>query len=188
LLGAIRKRSWSISDLNSIAFTLQAGREAMEERLAVIVDSPEALGASLQSFLDGHTGMENVFREQVSERGTSPSPAQEGDLQHAMEAWIARGQLANLLRLWIRGAPVDWSTLYRGAKPRRIPLPGYPFAQNRYWVPTQSATPANGASKDHKDSRQQGLREIPSVIGRLQKRISSPSSGMESLSLIEDHQ
>lgn len=36
--------------------------------------------------------------------------------------------------LWARGAEVDWEAL-SGPGARRVPLPGYPFARRRHWLP-----------------------------------------------------
>ncbi|MGC4098061.1 MAG: SDR family NAD(P)-dependent oxidoreductase [Nitrospira sp.] len=36
--------------------------------------------------------------------------------------------------LWATGIPIDWSELYRGECPRRLPLPTYPFERRRFWV------------------------------------------------------
>ncbi len=36
--------------------------------------------------------------------------------------------------LWATGIPIDWSGLYRGERPRRLPLPTYPFERRRFWV------------------------------------------------------
>lgn len=36
--------------------------------------------------------------------------------------------------LWATGMPIDWSGLYRGEQPRRLPLPTYPFERRRFWV------------------------------------------------------
>ncbi len=37
-------------------------------------------------------------------------------------------------KLWSTGISIDWSGLYRGEQPRRVPLPTYPFERRRYWV------------------------------------------------------
>ncbi|WP_299411529.1 type I polyketide synthase [Acaryochloris sp. IP29b_bin.148] len=51
-------------------------------------------------------------------------------------------QLKTLGELWLAGVDVDWSSFYREEKRYRIPLPTYPFDQQRHWVePTsQSAS------------------------------------------------
>ncbi|MYW00682.1 type I polyketide synthase [Streptomyces sp. SID3343] len=42
--------------------------------------------------------------------------------------------LASLAELHVRGVPVDWGTVFAGARPRRIGLPVYPFQRRRYWL------------------------------------------------------
>jgi acyl transferase domain-containing protein/acyl carrier protein len=37
-------------------------------------------------------------------------------------------------KLYTCGAPLDWSALYPGPRPRRISLPTYPFQRERYWM------------------------------------------------------
>ncbi|NGZ59096.1 MAG: polyketide synthase type I [Nitrospira sp. LK265] len=37
-------------------------------------------------------------------------------------------------QLWSTGIAIDWAGLYRGERPRRLPLPTYPFERRRYWV------------------------------------------------------
>lgn len=37
-------------------------------------------------------------------------------------------------KLWLVGAPVDWSGFYASEKRRRVALPTYPFERQRYWI------------------------------------------------------
>ena len=48
---------------------------------------------------------------------------------------MAGGKYQELFALWVRGFPVEWRGLYVGVTPRRISLPTYPFASERYWAP-----------------------------------------------------
>ncbi|MFB7908762.1 type I polyketide synthase [Kitasatospora sp. NPDC056076] len=48
-------------------------------------------------------------------------------------------------RLWQSGVPVDWRAFHGEATPRRVPLPGRPFAGPRYWVERGSAVPQEPA-------------------------------------------
>ena len=43
-------------------------------------------------------------------------------------------RLPYLAKAWLAGEEVDWESLYGAAKPRRISLPGYPFAEERHWL------------------------------------------------------
>lgn len=49
-------------------------------------------------------------------------------------------------RLWLAGAPIDWTAYYGESHARRIPLPTYPFQRKRHWVDAQPAgAPDRGA-------------------------------------------
>ncbi|MFK0289749.1 beta-ketoacyl synthase N-terminal-like domain-containing protein [Streptomyces sp. NPDC090442] len=49
----------------------------------------------------------------------------------------AERETAHLVRavgtLWTSGCPVDWAAFHRPQRPRRTPVPGYPFQRKRYW-------------------------------------------------------
>ena len=49
---------------------------------------------------------------------------------------MANRKVPKLLELWVKGLELDWSKLYGEVKPRRISLPAYPFAKERYWIET----------------------------------------------------
>ena len=55
--------------------------------------------------------------------------------------------LAAVGSLWAAGVAIDWTGLYRGERPRRLPLPTYPFERRRFWVEPvkQSATSQDAA-------------------------------------------
>ncbi|MFF1379231.1 type I polyketide synthase [Streptomyces sp. NPDC058308] len=45
---------------------------------------------------------------------------------------------------WSHGADIDWEALPAGPAPRRVPLPGYPFARTRHWIDVQPHTAPAG--------------------------------------------
>jgi polyketide synthase PksN len=123
-------------DLASIAYTLQVGREAMEARLGLIVNSVDALQEKLAAFSDGKENIVDLYRGQVKRNNDSLAVfTADEDLQKAIEAWISKGKYRKLLDLWVKGLVVDWNKLYPTFRPKRISLPTYPFAKDRYWVP-----------------------------------------------------
>ncbi|MDQ0988600.1 beta-ketoacyl synthase N-terminal-like domain-containing protein [Streptomyces sp. V2I9] len=106
-------RSWA-----DIAYTLQVGREAMSCRLAFVARSTDEAARVLGGWLDGDpdTLARVAFAEDV---GTAAGPEYDGEparLDHVAEQWAA-------------GVSVDWALMHRGARRRRITLPGYPFAR-----------------------------------------------------------
>nr|WP_234025571.1 beta-ketoacyl synthase N-terminal-like domain-containing protein [Bacillus paralicheniformis] len=138
LLGAIKRQSYNDSDLMKIAYTLQVGREAMNERLGFVVSSIPELEQKLQNFLDDNEGTksEGLYRGQVRRnKETLAIFMADDDLQNTISNWISRGKYAKLLDLWVKGLKFDWNRLYTDDKPGRISLPTYPFARERYWIP-----------------------------------------------------
>ena len=45
-------------------------------------------------------------------------------------------------RLWAAGVEVDWGAVHAGERPRRVPLPTYPFERRRYWIDPLPASAA----------------------------------------------
>jgi phthiocerol/phenolphthiocerol synthesis type-I polyketide synthase E len=62
-------------------------------------------------------------------------------LPHSSDAQPDRAFILNTLgNLWLAGIEPDWAGVHRHEKRRRVPLPTYPFEQQRYWV-TPTARP-----------------------------------------------
>ena len=143
--------------LHEVAYTLQVGREAMEERLAVMVKSLEELEEKLKGFLENQDVIDNLYRGQAKRnKDTLAVFTADEDLQQAMESWIAKGKYDKLLDLWVKGLTVDWNKLYGDSKPRRISLPTYPFAKERYWIPKSTNLPVNLQSKIYSRAERDG--------------------------------
>jgi polyketide synthase PksN len=149
LLAAVRDRQFSDSDLTDIAYTLQVGREAMEERLGLLAASLEELEAKLAGFIAGGEDIGDYYRGQARRnKDTLAVLARDEEMSSTIDAWIAKGKYAKLLDLWVKGLNLDWNKLYQDARPRRVSLPTYPFARERYWVkPEKTAGHALSESK-----------------------------------------
>jgi amino acid adenylation domain-containing protein len=127
--------------LVDLAFTLQFGRQPMEERLAWTASSLVEARDKLRSYINGETS--SVLFCGNAER-TDPTielllSGPEG--KQFLTAAYQNRSLEKLARLWVAGVEIDWAIFYEDIQPRRVPLPGYPFARNRYWHHT-SARPA----------------------------------------------
>ena len=120
--------------LSDLAYTLQVGRESMEERVALIVSSPEELARKLERFLAGEE-VSDIFRGQVKRHDETLAVfSADDELRGAIEQWIRLRKYSVLLSLWVKGLIVDWAKLHEGKRPRRISAPTYPFAKERYWA------------------------------------------------------
>jgi len=61
--------------------------------------------------------------------------------------------LETLGELWLAGARVDWTGVYRHEQRRRIPLPTYPFERKRHWLePTQDRVRIIGHSRNESEA------------------------------------
>jgi polyketide synthase PksN len=129
LLEAVQARELSDADLADVAYTLQIGREAMEVRLGLLVDSMATLKDKLRAVLDGRD-VAGVYEGHIK-RGKE---AQDGSVGLDAAQWVADGHYGKLLESWVKGLAFDWRKLYGETKPRRISLPTYPFAKERYWI------------------------------------------------------
>ncbi|MFF8597099.1 SDR family NAD(P)-dependent oxidoreductase [Streptomyces sp. NPDC015220] len=107
-----------------LAHTLQTGREAMAERLAFRATGVDELREQLASFVDGRTG--GWLRGRIDPYRERPDdvPAAE------QRGWSPE----RVLEAWVRGVRIDWTSLRDGPAPRRMSLPTYPFARDRYWI------------------------------------------------------
>ncbi|MFE9722738.1 SDR family NAD(P)-dependent oxidoreductase [Streptomyces sp. NPDC005794] len=140
-------------DLDAVAHTLQLGREAMDARLALPAGSPADLTRKLAAFVAGEQDVEDLYLGNVKEhREALTALGDDGDMATTVDVWIEKGKFDRLLGLWAKGLSVDWGKLYGSQRPRMLPLPGYPFARERYWVGDLTAEPGpvdSGAGRLH---------------------------------------
>jgi polyketide synthase PksM len=133
-------------DLAALAYTLQVGREAMEERMCCLVDSHSALIDVLQGYLDGAGESAALHIGQASsQRSALRAMTRDEDFRETVQRWVARRKLDRLAEWWVRGLEIDWRALYGADAPARLSLPTYPFARERLWIdacvsPTPPAT------------------------------------------------
>ncbi|WP_262704978.1 MULTISPECIES: SDR family NAD(P)-dependent oxidoreductase [Streptomyces] len=111
--------------LDDVAFTLRVGRDPMPWRLALLVQDTDDLLDGLGSCRDGSFESPGILAGKATGRpAADPSPSATAD--ELARHWIAGGDLP---------APPVRGAMY---PPRRVPLPGYPFAPTRYWADASS--------------------------------------------------
>jgi polyketide synthase PksN len=118
--------------LREIAWTLQLGREALEERLALVATSVEQLIARLGDFLDGKAAGGGIYRGRARAGRAEAAPG----VAPGANARLDPADYPRVLADWVNGAEVDWRGAWTEARPQRVSLPTYPFARNRYWFET----------------------------------------------------
>ncbi|MFB6877490.1 SDR family NAD(P)-dependent oxidoreductase [Streptomyces sp. NPDC056323] len=144
--GETERGTVSLADL---AFTLQVGREAMKERLAVTTTSLPKLLRVLRGYAESGegAGAPGLHRGTVGQTpGAVSEISADDDLRELLvERWARKGKHDKLAALWVGGVELDWRRLHGAASPRRISLPTYPFARDRFWIgelePVREATP-----------------------------------------------
>ena len=148
LLAAMSQQQFTDSDLPDMAYTLQVGREAMEERLGLIVNKISELENKLKGFVEGQE-VEGIYHGQIKRNKEALAAfASDDDISKVLEVWITKGKYQKLLDIWVKGMNLDWNKLYTGAKPKRISMPVYPFARERYWAPSDAVSKCITASVD----------------------------------------
>ncbi|WP_052752824.1 SDR family NAD(P)-dependent oxidoreductase [Kordia zhangzhouensis] len=133
LLGYLQKNENKV-DLIELAYTLQIGREAMDERVGFLVTTVEELMEKLRAFIDGNTEEQDIYRGQVQQNKETISLFNaDADFQETIHKWIVQKKYAKIIDLWAKGLNLDWNTFYGSEKIQLISLPTYPFAKETYW-------------------------------------------------------
>ncbi|MFJ6433031.1 beta-ketoacyl synthase N-terminal-like domain-containing protein [Streptomyces sp. NPDC091416] len=101
-----------------IAYTLQVGREAMSCRLAFAAQSTDEAARILRGWLGGDP---DTLAHVAFADGVDPAACAEHDGKPTQPDHVSEN--------WAAGTFVDWDLMHRGARRRRIALPGYPFAR-----------------------------------------------------------
>jgi len=125
--------------MNDLSFSLFVGRMHFTHRLSCLARTQEELVLLLEQWLE--TGMaSNVFTSQLQE-GKKPehvSLTRFGN-QCIQECINSPGEaiyldhLATIADLYVQGYSLDFEALF-SRDSKRIPLPTYPFADERYWI------------------------------------------------------
>ncbi|HEU0122909.1 MAG TPA: amino acid adenylation domain-containing protein, partial [Bryobacteraceae bacterium] len=140
-------------DLADVAYSLQIGRDAMEHRLGFCATDISDAIAQLDGFL-GNQRLAGLHVNSVkANRDILTALESDEDLRSAVASLPMRGRHASLLQLWVRGLAVDWSLLYESEVPKRVALPGYPFARNRYWVDDANRTVRSDSPLGHQTQK-----------------------------------
>jgi len=121
--------------LEDIVYTFQVGRESMEERLAVIVNSKKELELKLRQYhqKNNEIDIENLYSGNIKKQ-KSRLLVEDEEGKTFIRMVIERGKLEKLAQLWVSGVEIDWNLLYIDKRPRRQSLPKYPFAPKRHWA------------------------------------------------------
>lgn len=141
LLNAISDDFYS-HDLLSIAYTLMVGREAMDYRIAFIVNNINDLQEKLTKYLSNNViESERFFQGQINKKDNMINEwNKDEDIRKLVSTWIEKKKWKKILSLWVNGFPIEWERVcdQYDRYVHRISLPTYPFAKEEYWISSDS--------------------------------------------------
>ena len=145
--------------LVDIAYTLQVGREGMEYRWATVVDSVAQLQHTLNAFINRIEDSDDYHAERA--QADCETQAQWRELSRVQQ---------ETLRAWFAGDDIDWHSVQQAHVAQhqalRIALPGYPFADEHYWLPEDSIRPLmSPAVHPANTPNHASTHSVPSVSG-----------------------
>jgi len=122
------------NSLINLTYTLQTGRKGMEERMAIVFQNKRELEEGLNAFIEGN---ESIFTGNIETTDKKTNMLLQGTGGWIIiDTLLREMELEKLAMLWCEGAEIPWESLYEkmNQTPRRISLPVYPFAGQRYWI------------------------------------------------------
>ncbi|XXY46421.1 amino acid adenylation domain-containing protein [Sorangium sp. So ce269] len=120
--------------LGDIAYTTQAGRTPMAERLAIVTASLDDLEAKLSSFVSGQMDVGDLYCSNAADRGRYDALLSGEEGAELVRVLLRNQSLSKLAHLWVSGAAVPWTLLERPRRPRKLALPTYPFERTTCWI------------------------------------------------------
>ena len=123
-----------------MVYTLQVGRAAMEERLAIIANNLEDLISKLQHIEEGK--YQGIFIGNSKQKTNLNRPDS--------RVVVKTDNLTEIAQEWVTGKSIDWELLYdEENKPNKINLPTYPFAKEKHWISNVAKTDLTVNNKLH---------------------------------------
>ncbi|WP_367387378.1 SDR family NAD(P)-dependent oxidoreductase [Bacillus vallismortis] len=111
--------------LQDIAYTLQTGREHMEERLAIVADSSLSIAEELLGYTRGETSESSYTGNILKCEVRAEAPRIHKDYEE-------------VARRWVKGEPIDWEAFEENRHSFRVSIPGQPLIKKRYWIKEQT--------------------------------------------------
>ncbi len=144
---------------DDVAYTLQIGREEMDERLAIVALNAKSLSESLRNFIENMIDP-NVYYGNVKNPEKLLFDIMDGmNGKSLIKLLLENNDVLKIANLWISGIEIDWKLLYKNNFPRRISLPTYSFEQKRCWLNSGNEVKSNFDDKFSKIMSK--LNELP---------------------------
>ena len=151
-----------------LAYTLQVGREQMEQRLGFVAFDTVDLARKLQQVIslmhstevdeDGVLVRANsgIYSGYVTQRKRGAADSSMGTIDEEIRLAKLNGDVSKLLAFWVKGKFEKWKELYHSdglfqSKRQRLSLPTYPFARTRHWVEMSLDSSTTLLSDNHRN-------------------------------------
>ncbi|EGH41894.1 beta-ketoacyl synthase [Pseudomonas syringae pv. pisi str. 1704B] len=134
--------------IEEVAYTLQVGRAELSYRLSIVaMDSADGLN-KLTRFIESEAALSDAdFSTGANElnhvsifTGHIKGSKTEKMSNEALPEPLTLDNANRVAERFVKGVKFNWNLLYGGARPNRVVLPGYPFEQQRYWLPKDQVT------------------------------------------------
>ena len=135
-------------DLANLSFTLQVGREAMKERLAIVASDTKELIDGLKDWRQKKPSA-SIYHGSATP-GTGRKKIKKKEEEELLKTLLETRDLARLAEMWTIGIDIEWEGLYPERQPLRMALPTYPFNKKRYWI-SENSRPAKDAGTELKN-------------------------------------
>ncbi|MCC5467312.1 type I polyketide synthase, partial [Pelosinus baikalensis] len=118
--------------LQDIAYTLQVGREAMEARVAMVVNNRQELIQSLKEYLKHPKKREAcvpIFAVNLEEEHEMKNLFSGNTGEKFSQVLLAEKNLNKIAMYWSQGGKIPWDSFHEQNEVRKIFLPTYPFKE-----------------------------------------------------------
>ena len=116
-------------ELNDVAYTLQVGRNVLNERIAFVAETMEDVKKTLRAYQEGNRGA--IYAgNYVDNKDSGKIPAVS---KSQIQTYFDEGELEKLASLWADGAEIDFNYAWKKEKANRLALPTYEFEKHKYW-------------------------------------------------------
>jgi thioesterase domain-containing protein/3-oxoacyl-(acyl-carrier-protein) synthase/acyl carrier protein len=150
------------TSFDNMIYTLQTGREAMDERLAIVASSYTELLEKLNLFKKlgakekNGLGNKGIFHGNIKQVNDNPllSLFTKDMARQLVAQSLITGQWQQIAQVWISGLEVQWEMVWKNKQVQIASLPFYPFVKERHWINLNdkgdSAVVKNKAEKEIK--------------------------------------
>lgn len=183
------------AELEHLSYTLNTGRTHFECRCAMVVSSLEEAIRCVQQFKAQQQPPQLVLQT----NGANTSETSLFILMHQLaQPSQYKETLLALAKLYVEGQNLDWQKIHAGESKKKISLPTYPFAKERYWYSDVDQCNTTQERQTHVTEMQNALidklnsflnRQVVQILKMTQHRIALEKNlgeyGMDSVHFIE---